>query len=301
MVWGMALSGGGILGAAHLGVLAELDAMDLRPAVLAGTSAGGLVALALAAGVGLDDLTAFGADVARRPLEYFSPQVVRLALELLPWDPEAPATGLIDPSRFIQALARLAGATADLTSLRLPCAVPSVDLRALEAVAFVGGLGDAPVPRPDGWQMETRAPIATALWATMAEPGLFVPLDAPPRLFVDGGVADTLPVDWARRLGADRILAVNVAAPAAPPRRFDILSVLERSEAYAIATLSALRERPSDDVLVLAPDTSGVGFPGLSAYPRLVEAGRQVVRQEAAAIRRFLTPGTPGQEGPAAG
>lgn len=264
--------------------------MGLRADVLAGTSAGGLVGLCTAAGVGIDALTAFGARVSRRPLEYFDPQVVRLALQALPLDPRRPATGLLDPARFVAGLVRLAAGRTLLTDLERPCAATSVDLRALEAVAFVGGLGGSAAPGADGWQVLTAETLGTALWATMAEPVLFTPLDQPPRLLVDGGVADTLPVDWALRLGAERVLAVDVATPGGPPAHFDICSVVQRSETYATRALSALRVPPTAAVLTLRPKTGDVGFPGLRDYPRLVRAGREAVRQEADAIRRFLAP-----------
>ncbi len=282
------MSGGGILGAAHLGVVAELDAMGLRPDILTGTSAGGLVALSLAAGVGVDALTAFGARVCRHPLEYFRPQVVRVVLQALPFDPRQPATGLLDPAGFVAGLAALASGRTALRDLERPCAATSVDLRSLDAVAFVGGLGAAPAPAAEGWQALTGEELSVALWATMAEPVLFMPLERPPRLYADGGVADTLPVDWAMRLGSARVLAVDVATPGPAPRRFDICSVVQRSEAYATRELSALRVPPAAQVLTLQPRTAGVGFPGLKAYPRLVAAGQAAVRERAEEIRRFL-------------
>jgi NTE family protein len=190
-----------------------------------------------------------------------------------------------------------------LEELTLPTALVAVDLRSMQAVAFVGGLGPGPqvAPPPDtavplplgGWQVVTQAPVALAMASTMAQPGLFTAVDHPPWLLVDGGAADTLPVDWAFHLGADRVVAVNVTKVGPLPPRVGITTILSRSEAYTTQTLSQLRIPPHRRVLLLEPDTSHVPFPGLSSYPRLLQAGRRVVVENAQRLRAFLQDASP--------
>jgi NTE family protein len=299
----MALSGGGVLGAAHLGVLAELSSMGLWPHVLSGTSAGGLVAACLAGGASVEQLIQVGREVTRHPSRYFEPEVLRLAMELVPRDPLPPALGLFRPVGFLRALLALIPRARSLEELTLPTALVAVDLRSMQAVAFVGGLGPGPqvAPPPDtavplplgGWQVVTQAPVALAMASTMAQPGLFTAVDHPPWLLVDGGAADTLPVDWAFHLGADRVVAVNVTKVGPLPPRVGITTILSRSEAYTTQTLSQLRIPPHRRVLLLEPDTSHVPFPGLSSYPRLLQAGRRVVVENAQRLRAFLQDASP--------
>ena len=275
MAWGLALSGGGILGAAHLGVLRALGEWGLQPDTLAGTSAGGLTAGVLAAGAGLEALVDYGRVVSRTPLRYLRPRAVALLAELLPEDPLPPADSLFDSAPFIEGLLDLCPEGArTLRQWRLPTALTAVDLASGEAVAFVRR-SDAGFVAPRGrWRAVAEADLATALQATMAMPGVYTPVRGRDTFLVDGGVADTLPVDWAAALGATRVLAVDVS-PAAPgvPERAGILWSLTESAAYATSTLSALRRPRLARVLTLTPDTRGVSACAFSAFDHLVEAG----------------------------
>ena len=292
MRWGLALSGGGALGAAHLGVLRALRGFGLEPPVLAGTSAGGLVVGALAAGAGLDDVTAYGAVVSAHPLHYFQPEWVRLALELSPLDPSAPAAGLLDPARFVAGLAALCPHGRGLGDWRRPTVLTGVDLAARQAVAFAGPTAvQPPSPSAAGWRVVADAELCVALHATMAMPGFYTPVIDLQRgwCLVDGGVADTLPVDWAVALGANRVLAVDVASqPRGLPPRIGIEWVLENSEHYMLTTLSRLRRPAGVPVLVLRPDTAWVPFPGFAQYEELVEAGYRAAVEHRAEIETFL-------------
>lgn len=274
MGFGLALSGGGLLGAAHLGVLVGLQELGLVPSILTGTSAGGLAAGIVSLQVSLEEFVNFGAAVSARPVHYFAPQVVNIALDLLPDDPFLPATGIFNPRRFVDGLLNLAAGAATTESWRCPTAVTSVDLAQMKAVAFVkGALSGASSP----WTIVRGAPLSVALAATMAMPGVFAAVPWEGKMLVDGGVADTLPVDWAFKLGAERVVAVEVSASGKLPARPGIETVLSRSMAFATATLSALRMPANRPIFRLTPDTSNVPFFGFRDYARLVDAGRQAV------------------------
>lgn len=286
----LALSGGGLLGAAHLGVLAVLDEAGLHPAALAGTSAGGLVAGLVALGVPVDRIRAAGAAVAARPWDYFGVNAEGLLHDLWP-DGHRPATGLVSARRFLRALLALAPGARSTRDWVLPCAVTAVDVVSLVAVAFARPA--VRPPRGGPWVVADDVPLDLALGATMAIPGLFVAPRWGRRVLVDGGVADTLPMDWARALGPERVVAVTVTAP--PPvegQALGITGVLGRADAYWTETLSRLRA-PSTPVFTIAPDTSGVPFFGFGDYERLVEAGRKAAAAALPDLLRFLAPGLP--------
>jgi NTE family protein len=283
----LALSGGGLLGAAHLGVLAVLAEAGLVPAAVAGTSAGGLIAGLLALGVSADRIQAVGAAVAARPWDYFGINADGLLHDLWPAG-HRPATGLISPRRFLRALMALAPGARSTRDWVLPCAVTAVDVVSLVAVAFVRPA--VRPPRGGPWMVVDDAPLDLALEATMAMPGLFAAPRWGQRVLVDGGVADTLPMDWARALGPERVVAVTVTAP--PPvagETLGITGVLARADAYWTETLSRLRA-PRAPVFTIAPDTSGVPFFGFADYDRLVEAGRNAAVAALDDLRRFLAP-----------
>ncbi len=80
----------------------------------------------------------------------------------------------------------------DFDRLKIPFRAVAADIETGEAVVL--GKGD----------------LATAIRASMSIPGVFAPVEMDGRLLVDGGIADNLPVDVARRMGADILIAVNV-------------------------------------------------------------------------------------------
>lgn len=282
--WGLALSGGGLLGAAHLGVVSALADLGFQPPVLAGTSAGGLVAGILGLGVPIGDLTAAGRRVAADPARYFRPEIVQLLDELVGYG--QPASGLLDPTRFLAELLALAPGAATTSDWSRPTAVTSVDLVALRPACFVS----APVSPPANgdWDVIPQAPLHLALGATMAEPVLFTAATDETHVFVDGGLADTLPEDWAFAMGAERVLAVEVThAGVAASTRMGLGTVIGRSIDFVTQDAQSLR-RPEGPVLLLTPDTSGVPFFGFSHFEQLVAAGTAAVRAQAGQIQAFL-------------
>lgn len=282
----LALSGGGILGAAHLGALDALFSAGLVPTAYAGTSAGGLVAGYLGAGGSLKRLIAYGATVSRRPLRYFSVNVHGLLDELLPEAGPLP-TGLISPSAFIRDLVAVLGvdpvAPAPWT---VPTALIALDVVAEEAVVFTAA---APLRAPSGrWRFATAAPLGAALTATMAAPGLFDGVRGDDFVLVDGGAADTLPSDWAYALAPGPVLAIDVAAGRRrPAAQIGIVDALTRSEQYLTSVVSRLRSRHLP-VFTIAPDTTGFPFFAFKDFTTLVDRGRRAVEAELPAIRRFI-------------
>jgi NTE family protein len=285
-MFGLALSGGGLLGAAHLGVVQALGEHGLVPSGYAGTSAGGLVAGLLAAGVPVADIIAAGQAVANDPARFFDVNW-RGLLHELPFEEGPPPTGLIQPDRFLQHLLALCPQVTSTSAWKAPCALVSLDVVAEEAVAFVHP-ATTPGPARGRWRIAADRPLAEALRATMALPGLFEGVRTPHSVLVDGGGADTLPADWAAALVGGPVLAVDVAPPRhLPPAHIGLWDVIALSEAYATATESELRAAGLP-VLVVAPETADIPFFGFRDYGRLIARGRQAVERALPAIERFL-------------
>ena len=176
---GLALSGGGARGLAHIGVLKVLEKEQVPIDLLAGTSMGGVVAAAYAAGIkpGLMEQEALRMAQPRRLLS--------LA------DPTLPRRGLFEGQRVIDYLTHRLGACS-FENLRCPLSLMAVDLERSEAVILNEG------------------ELMDAVRATIALPGLFKPVEQNGQLLVDGGLLDNLPADVVRRMGADIVIAVDV-------------------------------------------------------------------------------------------
>jgi NTE family protein len=254
---GLALGGGAVRGAAHVGVLDVLDRAGLEPAVVTGTSAGALVGALYAAG--------------RTPSE-----ISKLA-HTLRWArlvrPARTRRALFETSRLGAFLDEVLGGR-EIEDLSLPYAAVACDLTT----------GDRVVMR-DG-------PVSTAVLASSAIPGVFPPVERDGHLLVDGSLADMVPARLARDLGADIVVAVDVSGPL--PRRppTTLLHIMVAVSALQPGGTQRLAE---DADLVLAPGVDGYAFWELSRIAEFEEAGRTAAEQalplltalrETAAIRR---------------
>ena len=140
---GLALSGGGAYGAAHVGVLQELLARGIRPGIVAGTSSGALVGAAYAADVPLE-------AIERAALAFRWSSIARMTL--------TPRLGLLDSGALADAIHRTLGEDPLIEDLPRRFAAVATDVRTRQAVVIDEG------------------PLNVALRATIAVPGLLPPV-----------------------------------------------------------------------------------------------------------------------------
>lgn len=176
---GLALSGGGARGLAHIGVLKVLEEAGIQPDYLAGTSMGGVIAAAYAAGLKPDEIEQIAADTSR------TRNLLRLA------DLSLPQQGIFRGERLLTFFEQhLQGRT--FAELQIPLTLVAVDLNTGQEVGLREGS------------------VAQALRATVSVPGLLAPVEQDGMRLVDGGLLNNLPVDAVRQMGADVVLGVDV-------------------------------------------------------------------------------------------
>jgi NTE family protein len=177
--FGLALSGGGARGIAHIGVLKALEKANIRIDYLSGTSMGGLIAAAYASGLSPQNIE----DIAH---EYSSLHSMwRLA------DPTLPRLSIFQGKRLLEFFEdKLNNSTFD--DLRIPLTLVAVDINSGEEVHINTGS------------------VAHAVRATVAVPGLLAPVEEDGMCLVDGGLLNNLPSDVVREMGADIVLAIDV-------------------------------------------------------------------------------------------
>jgi len=179
---GLALSGGGARGLAHIGVLRALEREGIPVDYLAGTSMGGVIAAGYAAGMSSADLERESLAITQKR------HMVHLA------DPGLPNGGLIQGEGYYAFFKKEFG-DKTFAELNLPLAVVAVDLNSHQEVVLREG------------------PVALALRATTSLPGLFKPVEINGMRLVDGGVLNNLPVDVVSQMGAEVIIAVDIGLP----------------------------------------------------------------------------------------
>lgn len=292
----LVLSGGGALGIAHVGVLEVLEEMRVPVDCVAGTSMGAIVGGLYAAGYSTAELRDLALKTDWQSLIEDTPDRRRIPYRrkvddltyLTRWELGFSGGKLRMPSGLIaghrlgtllQVLALRAADTDDFDRLPLP----------FRAVAADIGTGETVVLRSGN--------LARALRASMAVPGLFSPVEVNGRLLVDGGVVANLPVDAARSMGAEVIIAVDLGEPLTAQERPDsIASILSRTSTF-LTRLNVEQVLPSVNVLI-RPDLGGHGLLSFSAAGEILPRGQAAAREQAAALaplavddaawRRFL-------------
>ena len=250
---GLVLSGGAVRGAAHLGVLQVLDEAGIRPDLVVGVSAGAVVGGLYCAGL--------------------SPAALQQTARELNWNHLArlvrPRLGLFDISRLEQAIDDMTGGLT-FEGLKIPFAAVAVDIICGKLVIFRQG------------------PLARAIHASCAIPGLFNPVEDGDRLLIDGGALNNLPVAIARDMGADYVIAVDLlplpTTPADWPK--NILEMWSLS-VYTLMRRTRSWEGQLADVHI-QPDIAHISFIDFSRTDLLAQKGREAALSHLARIKADL-------------
>lgn len=278
---GLVLSGGGARGFAHIGVLKVLQELRVPIDAIAATSMGAIVGGAYAAGHSPQQLEALARGTGWN--EIFSPRAPRESLHFRRKEDDyknlsnvefgIKADGLTLPrgavgsqnlELFLRALGRPVNEIDDLARLPIPFAAAATDLATGKLVV-----------------LQKNVSLAAAMRASMSVPAAFAPVEVEGRPLIDGGLVRNLPVDLARRMGVDRVIAVNVGRPLLPKER--LTSVLAVSE-QVINILTeqnverSLAELAPDDVLI-TPDLAAFGPGDFTRNEAIVAAGEAAARK----------------------
>lgn len=250
---GLALGGGAARGFAHVGVIQVLEEAGLRPALVVGTSAGSLVAA----------LYASGRDGAQ--LQQLAETMEEAAFTdwMLPLFNRGMLRG--------EALARYVNAQVGhklIENMPLPLGIVATDLNTGQGVLF------------------QRGDTGTAVRASSAVPSVFQPVAIAGREYVDGGLVSPVPVRYARQMGAEFVVAVDISsAPEGNPAG-DSLQILLQTFAIMGKSINAWELREAD--LVVRPSLVGVKSADFAARRRAIEAGRAAMLQALPPLRAAL-------------
>jgi NTE family protein len=182
---GLALSAGGAKGLAHIGVIQVLEENGIEVDVIAGSSMGAYVASVWAMGCDGQAMEKLAREVEGRWGRW------KLIDPAFP-----PRKGFIRGEAVIGRLRKTLG-DARFSDLARPLRIVATDLNTLDRVIFCSG------------------EVTKAVHASAAIPGVCVPVEIDGETYIDGGVAEPLPVDVLAEMGVDKIIAVNALPPSA--------------------------------------------------------------------------------------
>lgn len=200
MKLGLAMSGGGIKGAAHIGVIQALQEENIKVDIVGGTSIGSIVAALYA--------MEYTPKEMLKLFNYFSKLIFKNSAmytdsrgkKLL----SIQAGGLYSGENIAFAIEE-AGKYKNikkLQDLKIPIVIPAVDLRDSEKYVFtnMGKIND---------KYLNKADISIAVRASSSYPAIFAPCIYNKHKFVDGGILDNIPVEEVKKIGADKVIAVR--------------------------------------------------------------------------------------------
>jgi NTE family protein len=288
----LVLSGGGARGLAHIGVLRVLKELHVPVDMVIGTSMGAVIGGAYAAGRSVEELDHITHDTAWESV--LSDRPVRDTLDFRRREED-----LALPSRI-----ELAVTKADGVSLP-PAAASNAELEAALNRLLPTGTRDR---RADQLGIPFRSvasdlvsgelvelsdtSLFIAMRASLAVPGVFAPVRVNNRLVADGGLVRNLPVDMARAMGADVIIAVNVGTPLAPERELNSAIGVARQMLQILTEQNvqrSIKELGPNDILI-APDLTGITFLDFGKHDLAIRAGETAARAMAGRLQQLAVP-----------
>ncbi|WP_286294716.1 patatin-like phospholipase family protein [Vibrio apostichopi] len=274
------LAGGGAKGAAHIGVLKALEEMQIPVDYITGTSMGAYVGGLYATGMSADEIESFiytvdwnrgyrdrvnRSDRRVRDKEYEDRYQLNTDLGL-GWGEIKARKGVVQGQNMLRILRETTGNLSPLDSfdnLAIPYRSVATDIIDLEEVIIDHGH------------------LVDAMMASMSVPGALPPYEVDGRMLVDGGVTNNMPVDVARAMGADIVIAVDISTNYKSKEDFtNFLAAADQLSNYLVQrSTQEQAETLTDDDFFLRPDVGQMETTEFDKMPTAYHAGYEATRQ----------------------
>jgi len=250
---GLALGGGAARGFAHIGVIQVLEEAGIQMDLVAGTSAGSLVAAIYASGK-------TGAELQRIAETMDEGAIADWTLPLF-------TRGVLRGEALARYVSTQVGGRL-LENLAKPLGIVATDLGSGQYTVF------------------QRGDTATAVRASSAVPGVFLPVKISGREYVDGGLVSPVPVRAARGMGAELVIAVDISSPPEGAPSGGTLEILLQTFAIMGKSINTFELRDAD--IVVRPNLIGISSADFSARKRSIEAGRRAMLAQLPALQAAI-------------
>ncbi len=245
---GLALGGGAARGYAHIGVIQVLEDAGIRPTLVAGTSAGSLVAALYASGK-------TGAELANVALTMDEGAITDWAF---------PARGVIRGEALARFVREQTGGRL-IEQMKLPLGIVATDLDSGTAILF------------------QRGDTGAAVRASSSVPAVFQPVKIGEREYVDGGLVSPVPVRFARQMGAELVIAIDISSPPEGAATDGVMRMLLQTFAIMGKSINQFELRDAD--IVLRPALIGVASSDFTSRVRAIRSGREAAQAQLGEIK----------------
>jgi NTE family protein len=233
---GLALGGGAVLGAAHIGVLKAIEEMDIKISYITGTSIGAVVAAFYAFRKETEEIQKITKTIKWMDLTGIS--LSRYAL--------------LSNEKLGDLITEHIGSK-NLEESDIPLAMIATDAANGEKVVLKKGL------------------LSKAVMASTSIPGIFKPVEIDNRLLVDGGIVENVPIFTVKEMGADYVIGVDLNAKHEYGKPDNILDVLLNSFHFTLMASAKLQTEKAD--LLIQPDLSAFNRSDIDQVDDLMEQG----------------------------
>jgi len=260
---GLVLGGGAVRGFAHVGVIRVLEREKIPIDFIVGTSVGSLVAAIYA-----DKKNSFELEWIAFALE---------ERDLFDYTFISPTQGFVRGDRLEDFIVKKLSAK-EIQQLKMPFAAVATDIQEGEVVVLQSGS------------------LARAVRASSAIPGMFIPVRHQGKLLVDGGVLNNVPVDVARKMGAEVVIAVDLDGGKKSATVGNIFDTLAQTLYFMAAENAEAKLKLAD--IVVRPKVSDVALLDFSRKKELLTLGMEAAEAALPAIRAKLglsAPASPGR------
>lgn len=252
---GLALGGGAARGFAHIGVIKALEAQGIYPEIVVGTSAGSVVGAMYAAG---ND----GYALQKMAMEMDEASISDWALPLF-----SKSSGVLK-GEALQAYVNKAVKNVTMEKLKLKFGAVATDLKTGQPILFA------------------RGNTGQAVRASSSVPSVFQPVRIGDHSYVDGGLVAPVPVRFAREMGADFIIAVNISTQTDAQAAASSVEVLMQTFAIMGQTLNHHELKDAD--IVISPALPKMGGNDFAGRNLAIMAGEQATSAVMSQIKAKL-------------
>jgi NTE family protein len=249
---GLALGGGAARGFAHIGVIQVLEEAGIQADLVVGTSAGSLVAALYASGKSGMEMGTLAQTMDEGAIT----------------DWAYPTRGLIRGEALAKYVREQTGSRT-IEQMKLPLGIVATDLDSGAPVLF------------------QRGDTGVAVRASSAVPAVFQPVKIGAREYVDGGLVSPVPVRFARQMGADLVLAVDISSAPDGNATGDVMKMLLQTFAIMGRSINQFELRDAD--IVLRPALNGISSADFTARRRAILAGREAAQAALPSLRAKIT------------
>lgn len=280
---GLALGGGGARGLAHIGVLKVFQAANIPIDLIVGTSMGAIIGSAYALTLDASVVEKMVLDFLSRKevveLESFAatsaPEEKRLIIEnlvgfikkLFLWNMRAIKGWLVDGEK-IEVLIRELLRNGSFNQTKIPFASVATDLKR------------------GGEVILNQGDLTKAILASSALPGVFSPIEIGGRTLVDGSIVSVVPIEAARTLGADFVIAVNVEGELTAKEFKHGIDVLFQADAVKGYELNRMKLKLAD--FVIEPKMSHISWASFSKGRSCIKMGEKAALEAVRDIERLI-------------